>query len=56
MPGLVFTGDGDSNGSQYVLFRAYASTDADCVNVVYKGSIVGSPAFAPRTSGPLELR
>ena len=27
----------------------------DCVNIVYKGSIVGSPAYAPRTSGPLRF-
>src|SRR5262249_49101425 len=33
----------------------YASTDADCVNTVYRGSIVGSPAYAPRTSGPLAM-
>ena len=55
MPGLVFSGDGTRTDPQAVLFRAYASTDADCVNIVYKGSIVGSPAFAPRTSGPLAM-
>jgi len=55
MPGLVFSGDTDNNGYQNVLYRAYASTDADCVNIVYRGSIVGSPAYAPRTSGPLAM-
>ena len=39
----------------YSYFRAYVSTDRDCVNLVFKGSVVGSPAFAPRTSGPLKL-
>jgi hypothetical protein len=55
MPGLVFTGDTGLDGQQYGLFRAYASTDRDCVNVVFRGSVVGSPAFAPRTTGPLAL-
>ena len=31
------------------------STDRDCVNVVFRGSVVGGPAFAPRVSGPLAL-
>ena len=44
-----------STGSPYFLFRAYASTDIDCVNIVYRGAVVGSPAYAPRTTGPLEL-
>src|SRR6185437_5099560 len=26
-----------------------------CVNVVYKGAVVGSPAYAPRISGPLSI-
>jgi hypothetical protein len=30
-------------------------TDQDCLNVVYKGSIVGGPAYAPRTTGVLGL-
>ena len=33
----------------------YIATDEDCVNIVYRGAIVGSPAYAPRTTGPLEL-
>jgi hypothetical protein len=38
------------------LYRVYVFTDDHCVNVVFKGSIVGSPAFAPRTlGGPLNL-
>jgi hypothetical protein len=55
MPGLVFTGDTGLDGQQYSLFRTYASTDRDCVNIVFRGSVVGSPAFAPRTTGPLAL-
>jgi hypothetical protein len=38
------------------LYRIYISTDDHCVNVVFRGSIVGSPAFAPRTqNGPFNL-
>jgi hypothetical protein len=33
------------------LYRVYVATDDHCVNVVYRGSIVGSPAWAPRASG-----
>jgi hypothetical protein len=33
------------------LYRVYVATDDHCVNVVFKGSIVGSPAWAPRASG-----
>jgi hypothetical protein len=33
------------------LFRTYISTDADCVNIVFVGTAVTSPAFAPRLTG-----
>lgn len=55
MPGLTFTGNQGLDGQSYTLFRAYAFTDRDCVNQVFRGSVVGSPAFAPRTTGPLKL-
>ena len=55
MPGLTFTGDQDLTGQAWPLFRVYAFTDKDCVNVVFRGSVVGGPAFAPRSSGPLKL-
>jgi hypothetical protein len=55
MPALTFTGDQGLDGGSYRLFRAYAFTDRDCVNVVFRGSVVGSPAFAPRINGPLKL-
>lgn len=41
--------DGIDPGSP--LYRVYISTDKNCVNRVFTGSIVGSPAFAPRVSG-----
>lgn len=34
------------------LFRVYVATDRQCVNIVFKGSIVGSPVYAPRTAAP----
>ncbi len=37
------------------LYRVYISTDVDCVNIVYRGSVVGSPAWAPRTTAGLVL-
>ena len=61
MPGLTFTGSAALNdqfappGTPRELYRTYISTDVDCVNIVYKGSIVGSPAWAPRTTGALAL-
>ncbi|MGH3372556.1 MAG: hypothetical protein ACRDPR_21425, partial [Nocardioidaceae bacterium] len=55
MPALTFTGDLGLDGRDYRLFRFYAFTDRDCVNAVYRGSVVGGPAFAPRISGPLKL-
>jgi hypothetical protein len=54
MPGLTWDGSTIAD-RQYALFRPYAFTDEDCVNVVYTGAVVGSPAYAPRVSGPLAL-
>jgi hypothetical protein len=55
MPALTFTGDQALDGTSWRLFRTYAFTDKDCVNVVFRGSVTGSPAFAPRVNGPLKL-
>ncbi len=55
MPAMTFSGDTGTDGREYRLFRAYAFTDRDCVNAVFRGSVVGGPAYAPRISGPLEL-
>jgi hypothetical protein len=55
MPGFAWTpsapviSDIGAFGSS--LYRVYIFTDDHCVNVVFKGSVVGSPAFAPRTQG-----
>jgi hypothetical protein len=54
-PGFAFTGNMATNGQAGRLFRVYVATDAQCVNVVFTGSVVGSPAYAPRTNGPIAL-
>ena len=46
-------GDTATNGMTGRLYRVYVSTDKQCVNIVFTGAVVGSPAYAPRTSGPI---
>jgi hypothetical protein len=53
-PGFVFNGD-SGFGSPAELYRVYVFSDADCVNPVFRGAAVGSPAYAPRSSGALKL-
>ncbi len=53
-PSLPMLGDIGSVGSP--LYRVYIFTDDHCVNQIFAGSIVGSPAYAPRTfGGPIAL-
>ena len=55
-PGFSFAGNTTTTGTTaYELYRVYAFSDADCVNLVYRGAIVGSPAYVPRMTGPLRL-
>ena len=53
-PAFVFGGNA-SGGFTSELYRVHVFTDKRCVNRVYSSAIVGSPAYAPRLSGPLEL-
>ena len=55
MPGFAFSGDQSAAAEDFELYRVYVFTDKDCVNLVYRGAIVGGPAYAPRSSGPLDL-
>jgi hypothetical protein len=55
MPALTWTGDQSLEGGSYRLFRVYIATDRDCVNVVFRGAVVGGPAYAPRLAGLLKL-
>src|SRR5437764_15160394 len=52
--GSTFTGNTGIYGAAS-LYRVYVFSDQDCINPVFKGSLVGSPAYAPRTSGSLAL-
>jgi hypothetical protein len=54
-PGFSFTGNRAVSGKRVELFRVYVFSDPECVNVVFKGGVVGGPAYAPRMSGPLAL-
>src|SRR4029453_17243506 len=37
------------------LYRVLVSTDEDCLNTIFRGAIVGSPAYVPREVGPLGM-
>lgn len=54
-PGFSFTGVRAANGAASPLYRVYVFSDAECVNVIHRGSIIASPAYVPRTTGPLAL-
>ncbi len=55
MPAFVYSGNTSFSGLVDQLYRVYVSTDRDCVNIVFRGAVVGSPAYAPRLTGPLSL-
>ena len=55
MPGFLFSGNAALNGAPYELYRVVVSTDQDCLNVVFRGAIVGSPAYVPREVGSFAL-
>jgi len=55
MPAFAFSGNVGLGGVSTELYRVYVATDKDCVNVVYRGAVVGGPAYAPRLNGPLAL-
>src|SRR5207249_3075282 len=53
-PSAQVVTDGIDAGSP--LYRVYVFTDNHCVNRIFTGSVVGSPAWAPRTiGGPIKL-
>ena len=54
-PGFSFTGTQAANTVRSELYRVYVFSDADCVNVIHRGSIVASPAYVPRTTGSLSM-
>jgi len=54
-PAFVFTGTQDVAGNSYGLYRVYVFSDKQCVNTIFRGAIVGSPAYAARNKGTLKL-
>ena len=54
-PGFAFSGTTDAGGSMYDLYRVYVFSDRDCVNTIFRGAMVASPAYVPRLTGPLKL-
>jgi len=55
MPGFSWSGSRAFNGSLYELYRVYVFSDRDCLEPVLTGSVVGSPSWVPRLTGPLAL-
>jgi hypothetical protein len=54
-PGFSFSGNSGLNGTAGELYRVYVASDSDCVNIVFRGAVVGGPAYVPRMTGPLAL-
>jgi len=54
-PAFAFNGSTSAVGRPYELYRVYVFSDEDCVNTIFRGSIVASPAYVPRLTGPLRL-
>jgi len=54
-PAFAFNGSASAAGRPYDLYRVYVFSDEDCVNTIFRGSIVASPAYVPRLTGPLKL-
>jgi hypothetical protein len=55
MPAFIFSGDTSIWGTAHQLYRVEVFTDQDCLNPVYYGAVVGSPAYVPREVGPLSM-
>ncbi len=54
-PAFVFAGTRDAAGNKHGLYRVYIFSDKQCVNTVFRGAIVGGPAYAARNKGTLKL-
>src|SRR5439155_4896252 len=52
MPGFLYHGNTSIWGTTHELYRVEVFTDQDCLNPVFRGAIVGSPAYVPREVGP----
>ena len=54
-PAFVFAGTRDASGNKYSFYRVYVFSDNQCVNTVFRGAIVGGPAYAARNRGTIKL-
>jgi hypothetical protein len=54
-PAFLWKGNQTSYGATVELYRVEVFTDRQCLNRVYTGAVVGSPAWAPRLNGTLSL-
>jgi hypothetical protein len=52
MPAFLYHGNASIGGTTHELYRVEVFTDEDCLNPVFRGAIVGSPAYVPREVGP----
>jgi hypothetical protein len=54
-PAFVWSGNTSIWGTADELYRVLVFTDEDCLNTVFNGAIVGSPAYVPRDVGPVSM-
>ena len=54
-PAFVYSGNTSIWGTASELYRVLVFTDEDCLNTVFRGAMVGSPAYVPREIGPLAM-
>jgi hypothetical protein len=54
-PAFAFSGTTAGDARPYEFYRVYVFSDKDCVNTIFRSSMVASPAFVPRLTGPLKL-
>jgi hypothetical protein len=54
-PAFLWSGNTSIWGTTTELSRVVVFTDEDCLNTVFNGAIVGSPAYVPRDVGPLSM-
>ncbi len=53
-PGFTWTGDETLGGTPASMFRVEVFTDSSCLNLVWTGAVVSSPAYAPRIYGLID--
>ena len=54
-PAFLWSGNQTLSGAAASFYRVEVFTDSQCLNRVWTGAVVGSPAWAPRLNGTLTL-